>query len=431
MKDGGIGLPPLFHLIQKSIQTVFPFYHFTLVRLANYIFGSIFVIMLVRYLIKEPHASGQKQPKQFFLITASISAFVVDTFVFSQTGGLLCLFSLWLLITGESFIHRPSAQRLFIFIGVTAAGFLVDYRFVFLLPYMVLVLCSVLRWTRFLYYLMFTALIGIWLAAYYWAGQQAGQTLQQTGYGLWTDMALIINAAIHVILPFVPQEIFYLALFIFGFAVIYSLRRVSGMARDDVGRQGHIVFGVIGALIMILLANVFVYRNLLESRSVIILFPFIFCYCCSKFDRLALNVLSWLFLASALLYMPSYWLHDGFPPSVAPRNQPVIFYDVASFSNQYLHAPENKKPMIYDGEAFGYDCRVCRMGADDIDIRKYGHVWVVSPVFAGHGRFIPSNFIPSQREVHLTGLDKFLTKYLTFPKHTKYTLSEYKRFEKK
>ena len=50
LKEFGIGHPPLFHLVQKSVQSLFPTYHPAQVRLANYLFGSVFVMLLVSML---------------------------------------------------------------------------------------------------------------------------------------------------------------------------------------------------------------------------------------------------------------------------------------------------------------------------------------------------------------------------------------------
>ena len=46
-KDTGIGHQPLYHIIQKLVQTLFQPYHFSHVRLANYLIGSLFVAIFV------------------------------------------------------------------------------------------------------------------------------------------------------------------------------------------------------------------------------------------------------------------------------------------------------------------------------------------------------------------------------------------------
>ena len=53
LKDTGIGHPPLYHLIQKFVSDLLPGYHFVHVRIANFIFGILFLWVIFQIIGKK------------------------------------------------------------------------------------------------------------------------------------------------------------------------------------------------------------------------------------------------------------------------------------------------------------------------------------------------------------------------------------------
>ena len=135
LRDTGIGHPPLFHLLQKTVQVCFSVYHPLQVRLVNYVVGSVFIILLSRILKREQAVPG------FFLAVAS-SACVLNVFVFSRMWGLVCLASLLLVWSGEKYVKARTRKNAIVFGIVAIFGFVSDYGFVLLIPYMIIVIFS-------------------------------------------------------------------------------------------------------------------------------------------------------------------------------------------------------------------------------------------------------------------------------------------------
>ena len=129
LKDFGIGHPPLFHLLQKVVIELFPAFHFLQVRLVNFVVGAIFVSFIVIILSKHGRLG-------IYPVSIACSASVINLFVFSRMWGLVCLSSLLLLWAGEMYVCTDGARYFAGMVMAFAFGFISDYNFVLMVPYL-------------------------------------------------------------------------------------------------------------------------------------------------------------------------------------------------------------------------------------------------------------------------------------------------------
>ena len=74
LKDFGIGHPPIYHFLQKIIQTIFTNYHPFQVRVINYLVGSFFIVLLIRLVSKH-------RENLLFLYSLCFYATILDIFL--------------------------------------------------------------------------------------------------------------------------------------------------------------------------------------------------------------------------------------------------------------------------------------------------------------------------------------------------------------
>ncbi len=157
MKEFGIGHPPPFHLLQKIVQQFGIHNDIVALRLLNYGVGILFLLVLTKLLI-----SSNTPPYLFLALSAS--GVMLNTFVVARMWGLVCLFSALLVWFGERYAHTGEKKDFRIFLAVALGGFLADFNFILLLPYILMVVMRRSKYIKSFFIIMFSSLLLLWLS---------------------------------------------------------------------------------------------------------------------------------------------------------------------------------------------------------------------------------------------------------------------------
>jgi len=460
LKDFGIGHPPLYHLIQKTIQENLPSYHFTYVRVANYLIGSLFVIIFVNIFLRY-------RDIPIFCYAASISASILDVFIFSRMWGLLCLSSLLLLWAGEKY-HKTRQQRYFVALcGISVLGFFSDYNFILLLPYILLVIFSHKTFfNKILFPLFLICLIITWATSTYLSIESKENNITWLFYSIFNDIIKINFELGKVFFNFWFVEFFLLSFLALSFFYyfVYKLndykidRNLYGISiaififlislqvfiRNDFLRLRHaalIIIGlmiilsckikitdifyvnhdknrlflsIFGGLAILLSISPFFWRDLVNSRFLQLFLPLLLLFVYLKSHRTILYLISIIFSISGVFYIFSTGVSEWYPPpSVSERN--VIFQNVRSYSTQYLSSRKENvvRPYIIDTTGFKKSCRLCNIATKSFEVNRSDKISVIGYHDWDHKKYIPDGFEIIRKNVNLTWLDKLQFKYLT------------------
>ena len=478
LKDTGIGHPPLFHLLQKIVQTCFPVYHPLQVRLVNYLAGSAFIIILTKVLRREHSVPG------FFLGMAS-SACVLNTFVFGRMWGLVCLASLLLLWSGENYARERTRGNAVLFIVTAIFGFVSDYSFVLLIPYVIIIIFSNSKHSETIKRLGFWATVSACLLSASTLGFTKGW-----GYSLYflvKSISKLPFETANLLLNFWFIETFILSIAVLAFvyylcwykpcrqdgarwgsrenilavgillviiralfrylspggidaepAVTTSIILFSGPAVTALiilfycrtKRAGVFVFSddknrlflaLITGMLLLLTLNPFSWRDLANERFLVVLLPFMLVLIYTTFQRTVLLTFSVLLSVSGLLYITSNGIADWFPPKSLEAPQPTVYESVLAYSDRYLHSDKvhGTGPYFIDMREFDHFCRVCKMGIDRIPYDGLDSLTVLAwsdwkPIA------IPSEFVCSGQNAYgLSWTDRFQFRYFSpiYPRH--------------
>jgi len=465
LKEFGIGHPPLFHLMQKFTQTVLSPYNPIQVRLANYVIGSAFVIVFVKVF-------SQYKTFPLFFYAVSSSASVLDTFVFSRMWGLVCLFSLLFVHTGEQYLRTRSAMTLSVFLGIGFLGILSDYSFILLFPYVLTVLW--LHKPRVKVFLL--SLVAVWLISTCFFLIVKGHDINHLLYSLGIaptriahEIWLLLSKfwfyepfllALLVVLisfwsslkkkgrhlsdttgdhnPFVAMMVALFAILIvidlgerYGilrvrhvvpivlsvfFLVLIFMRAKMSNATEGEADMNRLTVGIAGGVFVLLSANSFFWRNLIEARFLTILLPFLLLLIYRKFSLVQLYIMSGILIISGLLYVSSNGVSDFFPPPAFKDDSSIVFQDVHAYANQYLRSNKSASPnpFMIDLLLFQRYCKVCRMGTDSIPYNNFDTFWIVGRRTFDPSKVVPENFVLTEtRDAGLTWSDKLQLKYFT------------------
>lgn len=466
LKEFGLGHPPLYHLIQKIIQEFFPSYHFTYVRFANYVFGSLFVIILGTWLLR-------RKNNPIFIYGICCSATTLDTFVFSRMWGLLCLSSLLLLWSGEKYLENRERRHVAFFLGACILGFLSDYSFILLVPYIGIVLFSRRHSFKKLLISFFCLLIIGWMTTWYLHVIYGGLSFHGYVWHLFNDIMRTSRELMTVLFNFWFDETLLVALLLLLVAMFFDLKSKSSSEqyknqyskealysilaglcmlvtlnlliahsslRMWVGApivllvllllflkgkeidvldlrvdRNRIILAVIGAVLIILCVSPIFWRNLKYQRFLLILSPFILLLVFRICDKRVINTISMVLIVSGLIYVLSNRVSDYYPAPLYNKEMPVIFQNEFSYSTQYIRdwKVTQEEPYIIDQSSFQKYCKICTMGKSDIDFS--GHDWVSIVAFYKYDAspILPSDFVLVEKTENLTWLDRMQFKYLT------------------
>jgi hypothetical protein len=432
LKDFGIGHPPLYHILQKFVQISVPGYHHLYVRLVNYFIGSIFIILFIRILLKYKCAL-------LYISGACISATTLEIFIFSRMWGLVCLASLLLFFTGELYCNTSNKKYLVGFFGAIILGFLSDYIFILLTPYILIIIFKNKPLLKRVSILSFPALL--WFLAIYKSFFKSNeQTISFYLYNLSINTGRILVKLANIIFNFWFIELFLLVLLVVFILILLKIKddlkagniKISSVSFfrifDTTNVKGRLLVTVICALLIILATNQIFWRPLINKKYLFILCPYMFLLLFFIFDKRTLHVISVFLIISGLIYTSSNRIVEWYPPDTFESKVPVIFENEFSYATQYLKIDKNKSasPLIRDFSNMDMYCKLCRIGTDEIPFEEFNSFIYVSiekkdnPVFTG---FV----LKSKSDIKYTWLDKLEFKYLTPIPKTKFKIFEYQR----
>ncbi len=167
MKEFGIGHPPPYHLLQKTIQQFGLENNVAALRLVNFGVGILFLLVLTKLLILP------NTPPYLFL-ALSISGVMLNTFVLARMWGLVCLFSALLLQSGERYTVTGERKDFLTFMAIAAGGFLMDFNFILLLPYILMVTMTRTKYLKSTIAIMFSFLLLLWLSTTVFVATSSG-----------------------------------------------------------------------------------------------------------------------------------------------------------------------------------------------------------------------------------------------------------------
>ena len=479
LKEFGIGHPPLYHIIQKTIQLIFQNYNSIHVRLENLFTGSLFIILLSSHLLKH-----RKAPLLCYALSAS--ATLLDVFVFSRMYGLVCLSSVLLLRFGEEYCENPRPKYLISIAFSCILGFLSDYNFILLMPYVLLVLSSEKRYKkRIMFYLMVFSIL-CWLISGLVSIAIQKQPLIDYFNTAISDISMTAYNLGNMLIDFAFKEVFILALSIVGIVIFLTARKkifkpfqmqkkpISTSLQLAIFLLVSVLLGVLAAfqyiqiryaiiiaLLIVILRNFkeitlfnsdpvkerlffslfsgifillsispYLWRDLRSTRFLYIFIPSVMYLILMIFDKKALIAFSIVSIVSGIFWLQSYRLAGGYLPPAVDEKTPVIFQDAHAYSTHYLKNDHiSAIPLFFEQKSFRFYCKICTMGTRDIDYKKYKAFRVVGTYDFDIASNIPKGFKLVKKENYLSWLDELQFQYLTPLLIWRYSIFEFEALD--
>jgi len=476
LKDKGIGHPPFFHLIQKTVQWILPEYRPYQVRLANYFIGLGFLILLIGFLEK-------KNSVPIFYYGIASSACILNVFVFSRMWGLVCLFSMLLIWAGENFLKDGNKCYLAMFLSMCILGFLADYNFILLIPYMVIVciskshtikylggnalvgllliflsgilIVSALRMNNSLigFYILnsipklffeagfmifnfwyvetyLMAVLVLCLIYYLNSKEKQEEGSNWRNWSLKAGVAISILIISEMLIRYAHVRTRYLALVIIGvvcyllFDLIRKMKKVAG--EDEERYINSIIFGIL----ILLAANPFMWTDLIMAKFIIILLPLCLILIYRSLQRKYMKWLCVLFITSGILYSSSNALSDWTSAPAIRNKENVVYHSMLTYADQYLRIDKmlGTDSYIIDMNDFDKYCRICRSGKSNIEYDNYNKLNIVgSDFYEAEGAVARDFCLRNKSDIGLTKLDKIQKNYFTAIPHINMMVYEFVR----
>lgn len=436
LREFGIGHPPLYHLLQKCVQALMPSYHPIFVRAANYFIGSVFVVLISTWGLKQKRAP-------LFFAGICLSATVFETFIFSRMWGLVLLAVLLLYLAGERCMRTGTLRDLSVF-GVTCLFALAsDYgSSIVVIPYaaFVLIVRTKSRHARPLSALVVAALTLTWLLTT--NRSMAGAGLLASLLRAALDFGTVVLKTLNTLFNFWFFEPLAIALIVFGIVACleYAHRRRSNVSERpvllsadmthllsqvvgifDIRKEvGRLTLTILSAWLILLTVSPVFPRTLLNKKYLVILLPLYFVGLVKSLRPRLLNVLALVFLTSGGIYLLSNRIVEWYPPQVFDVPHPVVFENEFAGANHYLRhgLVVGEEPVLADFSMFERYCQSCQIGTGVLETEGVSTLQFVgferpeaelAKVFAP-----PPDFVLTRVEgVRLTWLDQLQFKYLT------------------
>jgi len=475
LKDSGIGHPPFYHLIQKTIQIIFTEYHPYHIRIANYFIGLGFLIILIRFLQK------YRSVPIFYCGLAS-SACILNIFVFSRMWGLVCLFSILFISIGESYLEKNSNKLpLFLIIGIL--GITADYNFILLIPYMATVYLAKKRISisknqlAGLVIIFMIAMFAISAIKYnlnyavYYSISSIPRMAFQTGNmifkflyvepfliailcvcliylfnwirdrndkercsGQLTIAVLLttILIIVHILIRYNDVEVRYLSLIIIGSCVFLAYRIFMMDSEGDTleNENRRFAISIIFGILLLLSINPVMWTDVREGRFVAILLPLIIVIIYRSHRIYIINILSVIFLLSGILYSHSYAVGTFQPAPGNMGKNNFIYQNIITYSDQYLRYDKQKgrEGYLIEMAPFDYSCRVCRLGKSNIEYENYQSVIIVGlDNFIAEGTLKRDFMLKDKKNIEMAEIDRIQNQYFTPILYQKMAIYEYSR----
>lgn len=414
LKDGGIGHPPLYHLLQKTVQSIFTEYHWLQVRLVNYFLGVLFVLLLIKIVW------GNK-PEYLLVTGIAISGCILDLFVFSRMWGLVALLSLASIYFGEKHVESGEKKYLYPFLLLYPLGLFSDFNFLLLTPYFVLILLA----RRKMRFRITLSKIGL-LLFFYLIPLSAAGVINRDGYlgfylavrslaravfelhnmlfNVWFFEPLILCVLLTGILIVWGSEndysrprdrlgrlnrgyFFLVILFLFmaecmirmnifrtrylaPLIILTALGFIYFMIRNDLEIRTNekiprLIMSVALGTVLCSGINPFMWREILEKRFLFLFFPLMIAILHAKINRRAAAIFGIIFTMTGINYAAISGISDHYPPRLL-AGEGFVYQDAHAFANQYLKKGKEAgdQPRFLDKKSFERNCRVCEMGRE-------------------------------------------------------------------
>lgn len=431
LKDRGIGHLPLYHLLQKAVQSVFNNYHFLLVRLVNYIAATFYILSLAVIVYR--------LCKSYLLcLGLCLSATVFEVFLFSRMYGLVSLFSLWTYCLVENFIETGNRRYAWLLIPVVIAGFFSDYNFVLMIPCIVI---SIIWRTPHSKRIIVASFIFLFALFIFTSSFRIAHSGVQSVWGAirftMSDIARELRETIYLVLNFSFKEMVAAGLIILLGAGLYAaLKRQLFKGHLNPGRMVAAIFqwvqrhmrteeysarlilslvGAYGVLLSINSMFSITRRDLIDKRFLFLLFPLIVIFLIRNLPIKFLKVMSYIWIFSGILFLLSNRMQNYYPPPALPGQENLVYQDAFSYSTQYLKNDliTNEDSVFLDLKTFHLFCRVCAMGRQFDPDNSSKEIIVVGDENFPEAGIMPERFILIDGYVYLSRLDELFFKYLT------------------
>lgn len=459
LKEFGIGHPPLYHLVQKLVQNMFSFYHPLQVRLANYLFGLCFVMLLLRFLFAYAYIP-------LLAYGIALSAAVLDTFIFSRMWGLVCLFSLFLLQAGQKYAQSHSLKDLALVFLVFAVGIASDYNFVLLAPYVLIIIIQGKKYSEKLLNIGLILSGILWLVLEYLKAAKNGNAVSGFLYNIVYNPIKLSFEIVNLVFNFWYLEIFLLAMasiIVFGiflakttedgrsalkekmlpvliisigaflyslcFIGIFRIRTITVMIivsavalfyksrnmrlRSLDAESKKILTAITGGMILLLIFNIVSWVEITERRFIILFYPLIIFYLINNFNKKMVKFISIIFMITGLLYVFSFGISHSYAPPALAGMSTAVFQDVEAYSTRHLvvNSAGADEPYILDFYIFNKSCKLCKIGTDDIPLNNFNTLWVIAKSNFVYSKSIPAGFKLTDKILYLSSIDKLMFRY--------------------
>jgi len=460
LKDTGIGHPPLYHLVQKTIIYLFPSHHYLLVRFANYILGIVFIWIIFKLMKVRGKLS-------FFLLAFSVSAVMINTFVFSRMWGITCMFAAAVLWQGEEYIRDRKPINLFFLNFFILAGLLSDYSTILIIPYVFLVILSRKNTIKPITYLLIFSLLVLYLFSLFYVASHTDDFYTSLFYNFFKNITQASEQLYVMIFNWGFNEIQYISIFlILGTLLFYNfkknktpgtnfvsayflltfvffilvllelliqsdivrvrssvliiflisipvLRVIKDFPKHDFQNQTIRIFiSIVAAFLILFIVTPFFWENLVDARFLTILLPFMIFLIFKEFPRPILNFLAILLIISGLFFVYSDRIENFYTAPAIKANETTIYQDAGAYATQYLKYESHSGPTPYflDLSAFQRSCRVCQMGTTDIPFETIRDFYLIGRNKLKYNQYIPVFFnLVSITRPNFTRLDKILS----------------------
>jgi len=461
LKDFGIGHPPLYHLVQKAIQSIAPSSDIVYIRLANFIFGLLFIFLFVRTIkVKFPD-------KIFMVYGITCSAAILDLFIFARMWGLLCLTSLILYLACEKYLTIQNLKTTVLLLLSIILGFFADYNFILLMP-VVFLTFNRKKSFKVNIIIMSSLFISFWLLLYYrftivknndWFFiiyptikniPRYFHELSITVLNFWHEEILIVsflvfivylfvhqarnttklNSAFWVIPSFILVQIFLNILLEYetiptGFSSLISIIFIitliyyfyNNRSTINIDSQSiRIILLLVFSFIILICLSPYFWRNLVNSRFITLLLPWIFILLLNNISGKPVKIISLILIFSGILFIKSNGIAQSIPPSDIKITSNTIFKNAASVSSYYLFYQDNSQlmPYVIQPGSFDKSCKICDFGEYNIPFNKFDEFQLIAKIKDNPANYVPEGyFLYKKTEIGLSDFDNFFNTIFT------------------
>ena len=473
MRDTGIGHPPLFHLLLKSVQTLFPEGPARLMRLINFAVGLLSLTVLWRVLQREPHYHPG------LLIGFAASAALLDGMMLSRMYGLAFLGACLTVRSGEKFARTPTLPAFLGLIATIVFALLADFNNFLLLPYWGMVLLRPLRIFKIALYGSFATLAGLWVLLASGQGERRGKgDLAWSAYAFVRYINRICFEFLNSILSFWFFETLIAALLAVVAATWMHYRRQgnSGSLADRlmlaviaiaafqllaaagipfaaiallmalvlVWLAGQILrhrpldlrsvnarmaLSVLGAWMILLTMQTVFWRTLISPRFLLVLMPFVLLFLQRNLPAPSLNATGAVLLVSGLLYTFSAGIGEIYP-APPPVSGPVAYQNSAALANSYLLNAHRdpRPPMLLDNSYVEKACRICVIETRTVPFDTLEAITVIGWEGLASKNLIPPEFeLVGSRMSPVSTLDSWQFSFLHPIRERQFHLLEFRK----